>query len=571
MRRFTKLFVILGISTLIAGCTPTAQDGSVTISEGGETASTADDQNDSANNEQDGDSDSVANTDNADISENTESSDDSINDGAEENNNSDNSSDDKNSENLQRDDTTEDNIKSQNAESDLYDAFLVGDSTLSFDYYMNNVFQDSEYRSYVDDIISYVPTDREYTLSELRNTLQGILNNDAYYFAGGDIETMEYAFIDCGADDVREMALKMVGPFVEPGSELTLVIKELEGKLQVIYAFASWSRSQTDIYEYGIISGGGSNGASNHGWDEAYINADGKYQFGYYEEQEMDFEMFANYKDHANFDLSDIEGSMTIYNLQLEEWSKDKKIEQYYSFEVYDNETYETMNIPNLYTDSKYKDVVDSFKDCKFVSMDELYKIEADKMESIGVTDKIKNGKMPTYSNINLYMIDDNTSGENDNKKAETDTKSSETIVDDGTLQSELAKVEAKYQEYENLDWASMPQQPANVTTYEMYTLWDEELNSLWSRLIEKVTPEEKEELLNDQRAWIKRKEAAVKEAGNEALGGTLQPQLENGTACVYTRKRTYYLATVLAKALGEDFEIPSEVEKSYSDVDTEQ
>ncbi|SDB34949.1 lysozyme inhibitor LprI family protein [Butyrivibrio sp. INlla16] len=566
MRRFTKLFVILGISTLIAGCTPTAQDGSVTISEGNDAVSTADDQNvadDSATNEDNmstEDTDAADNTSDLATSEDVESKEDSQSEGdAEDKENSDNSQD--------ADNTADE----KNGESDLYDAFLVGDSTLSFDYYMNNVFQDSEYRSYVDDIISYVPTDREYTLSELRNTLQGILNNDAYYFAGGDIETMEYAFIDCGADDVREMALKMVGPFVEPGSELTLVIKELEGKLQVIYAFASWSRSQTDIYEYGIISGGGSNGASNHGWDEAYINADGKYQFGYYEEQEMDFEMFANYKDHANFDLSDIEGSMTIYNLQLEEWSKDKKIEQYYSFEVYDNETYETMNIPNLYTDSKYKDVVDSFKDCKFVSMDELYKIEADKMESIGVTDKIKNGKMPTYSNINLYMLDSNTSGETDNKKAETDNKSSETIVDDGTLQSELAKVEAKYQEYENLDWASMPQQPANVTTYEMYTLWDEELNSLWSRLIEKVTPEEKEELLNDQRAWIKRKEAAVKEAGNEALGGTLQPQLENGTACVYTRKRTYYLATVLAKALGEDFEIPSKVEKSYSDVDTEQ
>ena len=37
--------------------------------------------------------------------------------------------------------------------------------------------------------------------------------------------------------------------------------------------------------------------------------------------------------------------------------------------------------------------------------------------------------------------------------------------------------------------------------------------------------------LLEEQRAWIKDKEAAVQEAGKEAEGGSLQPLLENTEA----------------------------------------
>lgn len=152
-----------------------------------------------------------------------------------------------------------------------------------------------------------------------------------------------------------------------------------------------------------------------------------------------------------------------------------------------------------------------------------------------------------------------------DDPDKETESSDSDTTA---SIQNEIAEIETKYQEYEDLDWACMPQQPANITTYEMYKLWDDELNSIWSRLVEEVTPEKKEELLADQREWIKKKEASVKAAGEEAEGGTLQPQLENGTACRYTRKRVYYLASVLADTRGESFKIPVKVEESFADFD---
>ena len=111
-----------------------------------------------------------------------------------------------------------------------------------------------------------------------------------------------------------------------------------------------------------------------------------------------------------------------------------------------------------------------------------------------------------------------------------------------------------------------MPQQEANRTTGEWYQLWDNELNSLWDRLTAEVTPAQKENLLIQQREWIKEKEKKIKEAGEEAAGGTLQPQLENGAAMRVTRKQAYHLAALLGEIRGEGFNVPPEVVKSFSE-----
>jgi len=49
---------------------------------------------------------------------------------------------------------------------------------------------------------------------------------------------------------------------------------------------------------------------------------------------------------------------------------------------------------------------------------------------------------------------------------------------------------------------------------------------------------ETKAKVLDEQQAWIKRKEENVKGAGAAAFGGSLQPQLENSTAEEMTRAR---------------------------------
>ena len=103
-------------------------------------------------------------------------------------------------------------------------------------------------------------------------------------------------------------------------------------------------------------------------------------------------------------------------------------------------------------------------------------------------------------------------------------------------------------------------QQEMNQLTAQWYQLWDDELNSLWSRLSDELDTETKAEVLDEQRAWIDRKEKNVKGAGMAAFGGSLQPQLENDTAKDMTRARTYILAGYLADVRNENFIISSEI-----------
>ena len=136
------------------------------------------------------------------------------------------------------------------------------------------------------------------------------------------------------------------------------------------------------------------------------------------------------------------------------------------------------------------------------------------------------------------------------------------------SIQDEIAKVEVKSCEYENADWSSMGQQEMNQLTAQWYQLWDDELNSLWSRLSDELDAETKAEVLDEQRAWIKRKEENVIGAGAQVFGGSLQPQLENSTAEEMTRARAYILAGYLADVRNETFTIPSEIQENIDMAD---
>lgn len=115
------------------------------------------------------------------------------------------------------------------------------------------------------------------------------------------------------------------------------------------------------------------------------------------------------------------------------------------------------------------------------------------------------------------------------------------------TLNRELAALEEKAQEMEdNLQSGNLSQIEMNRLSGELFQLWDDELNSLWSRLKDKLDSEQMEQLTEDERAWIKWKDQAVKEAGSEAEGGSLQPLLENDKAAEVTRERVYELAAWL-------------------------
>lgn len=90
------------------------------------------------------------------------------------------------------------------------------------------------------------------------------------------------------------------------------------------------------------------------------------------------------------------------------------------------------------------------------------------------------------------------------------------------------------------------PQQPMNVKSYEIYKAWDEQLNSLWSVLTDVLDEDEMEKLREEQRQWIKEKEASVEKAGKEFEGGSMQPLVENEEASRMTKERIFELMKYL-------------------------
>ncbi|WP_408070545.1 lysozyme inhibitor LprI family protein [Butyrivibrio sp. JL13D10] len=178
------------------------------------------------------------------------------------------------------------------------------------------------------------------------------------------------------------------------------------------------------------------------------------------------------------------------------------------------------------------------------------------------------NNSSEDTSNIEDTAISEDNQEAVSNSSSETPVDSAATASTSsaGTVQEEIAMIEAKSVEYENALLSDITQTDMNITTADWYHLWDDELNSLWQR----ITAEEKDmtELLADQRAWIKRKEADVKETGALYEGGSMQPQLEASRAEELTRVRVYYLAGYLAKLRGEAFTISDEIQKSLDEQD---
>ncbi len=100
-----------------------------------------------------------------------------------------------------------------------------------------------------------------------------------------------------------------------------------------------------------------------------------------------------------------------------------------------------------------------------------------------------------------------------------------------------------------SLEQDSLTQQDMNLKSQELYVLWDDALNYLWSELKNDLQEEEFAKLLNEQLIWIADKEAALKEAGKEFEGGSLYALVVNSEAAKITEERVYELYALLKAA----------------------
>ena len=138
----------------------------------------------------------------------------------------------------------------------------------------------------------------------------------------------------------------------------------------------------------------------------------------------------------------------------------------------------------------------------------------------------------------------------------------------ENTVMAEIEGVEAKALELQEKISEAFTQMEMNELADEEFEIWDAELNSIWSQLKETLDEKSMNAILDEQRAWIVRKENSQLAFSYEAFGGSMAPLMYSEKGSAMTRKRVYDLGKILAEAKGEDFVISSEVTESFKWVD---
>ena len=126
------------------------------------------------------------------------------------------------------------------------------------------------------------------------------------------------------------------------------------------------------------------------------------------------------------------------------------------------------------------------------------------------------------------------------------------------TIQEEIANVKKVEDKYSELAQKAETQLEMNFSSGWFFTIWDTELNSIWSRISDTADEQTKERILADQRNWIAMKDEVVLEnLGPEDEGGSIYPTLQNELLKELTYNRCNILASELAAIKGESFTMP--------------
>lgn len=90
------------------------------------------------------------------------------------------------------------------------------------------------------------------------------------------METVQYAYLDCGNDGKQELAVTFCGTVPVDGASCTMVIVCEKGELYLRHVSESRARSQEDLYYYGYIEKNGSGSAYTNYPGETVLDSTGK-------------------------------------------------------------------------------------------------------------------------------------------------------------------------------------------------------------------------------------------------------------------------------------------------------
>ena len=125
------------------------------------------------------------------------------------------------------------------------------------------------------------------------------------------------------------------------------------------------------------------------------------------------------------------------------------------------------------------------------------------------------------------------------------------------SITEEMNNINNLAAEYGSIGAEAETQFEANNSSQWPYVIWDTELNSLWSRLESKLDAGRMEALRADELNWITIKDMMAEVSLADYRDGSMYPMLLSEENARITRNRAYHLASILAEASGEPFEMP--------------
>ncbi|MBO4775086.1 MAG: hypothetical protein J5515_00605 [Lachnospiraceae bacterium] len=277
--------------------------------------------------------------------------------------------------------------------------------------------------------------DDYYTLDEM-TAARGTYFTD-YYFANGyeDLEvtydaTIYYAYIDCGADGVKDLGIRIdysvdtgYGDYDQFISD-SFILMVLDGELKCVTLTEDYYRSRGEFNEYGFIFEGGSGGAALYIESYRFINSEGESVYDYYCANNMGYsapslhpyDLPEAIRDDAPEEVYGEDRYTTCaYNFnKAPEYPTDlkwdektgkydaesqKKYDQYQKdYDEWLSNNFFTFESPDgeVEIPKEIKNFLDA-NNMKYYSVDEAWDVINEHQRSIGITDEIAAGGYPDW------------------------------------------------------------------------------------------------------------------------------------------------------------------------------
>lgn len=260
--------------------------------------------------------------------------------------------------------------------------------------------------------------EKEYTLEELAQT---VCEEDFSEYGNGEISKVKYAFVDCGKDGKEELLISVATKSEYDEYEHFIVIKKVNDRLNLVYSDASVYREVMSINEYGYIDNEGSGGAMSSSFTKSFIDADGIWHFLYrnnayqmFFTDEYNDDIWFNNESHPISLSEPLDAGYVFFEFDATE-SVEDSYDNVFSYAAYDKEQEYDVFGPakgyffmELKEDESIYDTSNPIKQffdregLKIYPIKEVEKLIEGKEQREGLTEEVKNGQDPEWTEIQL-------------------------------------------------------------------------------------------------------------------------------------------------------------------------